>query len=632
MKRIILHCSEVSSELLDGLNELEHDYGFEMKKGGIKLSAAQKDGSDIHVRCEGGKALIEYDKKIHFFRGFGLLLQGLRAGCGQIELREMPQFDTTGVMFDGAQANAAMNIRSIREFLRRMAVMGLNMLMLYCEDGFEVPEEPYFSYMRPHYAEAELRECDRYAAVFGIEMIPCIQTLAHLPDALRWKVYEDIREDDETLLVGNERTYEFIEHLISAACRPFRSRRIHIGMDEAWKLGRGKYFDEHGCVHPSEIMKKHLERLMQITRRLGLQPMIWSDMFFRSFSKSGQYYDRDADIPKDAGKLVPDGVSLVYWDYYHTDENDYRDMIDRHRIFGEPIFAGGIWSWLGFAPNWGRTLQTANPAMEACKKNNIREVFATVWGDCGTESNVFVNLLGLSLFAEHSYAEHLDEEKFHRRFEFCTGGNFDDFYALRLFDEVPSTVKGNCDEKNPSKYLLWQDLLTGLFDENIKGLELNAHYAGLARLFDEAAERNSGYVNLFRFYAQLARTLSIKAELGIKITQTYRSGDLKGLSAIAADELPRLLQEVEKLRALHRKNWFAENHALGWDVLDMRYGSLLIRIRSAGEEIGEYLSGILPRLEELEVERLPYDGQPGLVSYANYYGRIVSPSRIAPYC
>ena len=88
--------------------------------------------------------------------------------------------------------------------------------------------------MRGKYTEAELRECDDYADLFGIEMIPCIQTLAHLYEPLRWKgVYGDITENATTLLPGEKQTYEFIRHLIEAASKPFRTKRIHIGMDEA---------------------------------------------------------------------------------------------------------------------------------------------------------------------------------------------------------------------------------------------------------------------------------------------------------------------------------------------------------------------------------------------------------------
>ena len=61
--------------------------------------------------------------------------------------------------------------------LRRMALMGLDMLMLYAEDSYVVPERPYFGYMRGRYSADETREIDRYAQMLGIELIPCMQTL-----------------------------------------------------------------------------------------------------------------------------------------------------------------------------------------------------------------------------------------------------------------------------------------------------------------------------------------------------------------------------------------------------------------------------------------------------------------------
>lgn len=129
--------------------------------------------------------------------------------------------------------------------------------------------------------------------------------------------------------------------------------------------------------------------------------MIWSDMFFRAASSTGDYYDMESSIPHSVVERIPKGVQLVYWDYYHKDEEFYIEWIKRHREFGsDPVFAGGIWTWTGFTANNGITLAHTNPALNACKKAGIKEVFATIWGDDGTESNVYSTLLGLQLFAE----------------------------------------------------------------------------------------------------------------------------------------------------------------------------------------------------------------------------------------
>lgn len=62
--------------------------------------------------------------------------------------------------------------------------------------------------------------------------MPCIQTLGHMGQVLQWQQYAHLRDNTEVLLSESEATYEFIEKMIQAASRPFRSKRIHIGMDE----------------------------------------------------------------------------------------------------------------------------------------------------------------------------------------------------------------------------------------------------------------------------------------------------------------------------------------------------------------------------------------------------------------
>ncbi len=174
---------------------------------------------------------INFEKEIHFFRALGLWLENFQKGK-EFELTEEPQFDMNGAMLD-ASRNGVLNVDEIQNLLRKMAVMGLNVLMVYTEDTYEVQEYPYFGYMRGRYTVQELKSCDEYAANLGIEMIPCIQTLAHLTEALKWNYASGMRDTADILLVGEPETYQFLEKIITAATKPFQSKRIHIGMDEA---------------------------------------------------------------------------------------------------------------------------------------------------------------------------------------------------------------------------------------------------------------------------------------------------------------------------------------------------------------------------------------------------------------
>lgn len=74
--------------------------------------------------------------------------------------------------------------------------------MLYTEDTYEVEYEPYFGYKRGRYSTAELSELDAYAASVGIELVPCVQTLAHLNAAFRWRKYRRIQDCYDIFLSG----------------------------------------------------------------------------------------------------------------------------------------------------------------------------------------------------------------------------------------------------------------------------------------------------------------------------------------------------------------------------------------------------------------------------------------------
>ena len=630
-----IYFSQGTQGFRQGILALSEEYSFRpsftKKEGAIELTAETTDADLLRVDFREKRAVITYRSPVHFFRGLGHLLETLAENKTELCLREECFFTSNGPMFDVSQGNAVIRPEILKGFLRKMALMGLNTLMLYCEDSYDVPSQPYFGYMRSRYSHQQMKELDDYAALFGIEMIPCIQTLAHLNCVLKWKVYKDFSEDMDTLLVGDERTYDFLEQIIRAASAPFRTKRIHIGMDEAMMLGQGNYLKKNGLVPKAQILKEHLERVMAITRRLGLKPMMWSDMFLRALSEKGDDYYSDAAVSEEVKNAVPEDVTLVYWDYYHDTPEFYEKYVQKHRIFGEPVFAGGIWTWMGYGPNYAKTLKTTHPALTACKNTGVKEILATVWGDNGTECSVLATLPMLQVFAEHGYRrEEPSEELLRRRFAFICKGNYDDFLLLQRLDEAPGVPEGNWRDHNFSKALMWQDILSGLADHNFDGLPLNAHYEALASSLAQRCPSCGEYASFFAMNRELCRVLSRKAEAGLRLRRAYLNKDEETLKDYASRLLPELRERVIALKNSHREHWFSLYLPLGWDIYDMRYGALLARIDSAVWELERYLDGELPSLPELEEPRLPYNGDEGPVHYTNYYGKIVSASRIDP--
>ena len=217
------------------LQEIEKETG----KAFPKNTAFKQKEKGLKLRVHNGEVCIEYAKICDIARA-GLILKanGLE---GDYTIEEKSEFKDICLMADCSR-NAVRNIRTVKKLIRNLAMIGYTSLMLYTEDTYEVDGEPMFGYLRGRYTKAEMQEMNAYANEWGIELIPCIQTLAHLNQLTRYK-YTQFKCFDcsDILLVGEERTYELIDNMFRTLSECYTSKRIHIGMDEAWLLGRGNY-------------------------------------------------------------------------------------------------------------------------------------------------------------------------------------------------------------------------------------------------------------------------------------------------------------------------------------------------------------------------------------------------------
>ena len=364
----------------DALAALAPELGMVPAAEGVPVRGHR--GAALAVCCDGASVTIEWAQPIQFYRALSLLPRPL-AAC---DIREEPCFETVGMMFDTSR-NAVLRPDTLRSFLRKMALMGMNLGMMYTEDTYEVPGQPYFGYQRGRYTYEELHALDDYADMLGIELCPCVQTLGHLNRALHWPAMRRLQDNDEVLLADSEETYSFLRQILTAASAPYRSKRIHISMDEAHGVGMGAHLRLHGYEKPYDILRRHLKRVLDIVNELGLSPMMWSDMYFRLESPTNGYYDGPMPSQQAVDAVVP-GVELVYWDYYHMREAEYDEQLKKHDALHAPtVFAGGIWTWCGPAPDYDKTRTATLAGLSACRKAGVkRYVFAStlyVYGKSG---------------------------------------------------------------------------------------------------------------------------------------------------------------------------------------------------------------------------------------------------------
>ncbi len=517
-------------------------------------------------------------------------------------------FRRFGTMLDCSR-NAVMTVQALRKWIDVTADLGYNTLLLYIEDTYEIQGEPYFGYMRGRYTQDELKELDGYAQSRGMELIPCIQTLAHLNAIVRWPAYRKHVDTEDILLAGDEAVYVLIDKMFETMSRCFTTKVVNIGMDEAHMIGRGKYYDIHGDRDRTQILVEHVNRVAEIGKKYGFTLAMWSDMFFR-LAAGGEYYAQDAGIDGKVGRQIPDNVELVYWDYYTAKKERYDGMLSAHRKLKEGSwFAGGLWTWTGFAPHNGYSIKCTEAALASCREQGVRDVFLTMWGDNGGECSRFALLPALFYSAElaRGNSDMADiKEKFGKKY----GISFDDFMLL----DLPGTPgSGDSHICNAEKYLLYNDCFTGLLDTTLAGGE-GGKYAVCAERLEKAGTEGE-WRQLFETQKALCEVLEVKAELGARTRKVYAAWKESGSGAGELENLlsdyRELLERLERFYRVYKTQWFGENKPHGFDVQDIRLGGLIRRVQSCMDRLEALRHGSIRVIEELEERQLDIRGMDG---------------------
>lgn len=548
---------------------------------------------------------IEYSTRTSLIRGVGLLVENMKNK--QFDIEEKPKFNCLGTMIDSSR-DAILTVDSLKKMIRIKALMGFNAMMLYTEDTYEVNNQAHFGYMRGRYTKEEIKEVDKYAKLMGIELIPCIQTLAHLRQIFKWPEYVPYRDADGILLAEDYNVYKLIDDMLDSCTQMFSSKKINLGMDEAFLLGGGIYQSKNGYKPRSEIMRNHLNVLVEKCRARGLEPMIWSDMFFRMVSKTNVYYNMELEkIPENIVNIVPEGLKLLYWDYYSINRDRYNHMFDRHADFvnNKIGFAGGAVCWYGIVPLNAFSVECARVATDCAINKGIKEAWITLWGDDGSECAHFATLPTLQVYAEACWSGDTSDEKAEERMKTCTGASYKDFLEMEQPNNVPLRENYKKEISNPHKYMLYQDILCGKYDCHIPE-GTSEHFAKMTKYMKELGKKNKGYKEFFNTLSSLCSVLEIKSTLGVDLKKAYDAKDIDTLKKYAEKVIPQLLKRYDDYYQDIRVQWDNYNKPFGFDVQDIRIGSLIQRAKTVRNILLDYVNGKTDTIPELEVERIPF--------------------------
>lgn len=514
----------------------------------------------------------------------------------------MEFFNKFGVMIDCSR-NAVMTLEQLKKFITVISRMGYNQMHLYMEDTYEVNDEAFFGYLRGKYSKKELKELDDFAYGLGVELVPNIQTLAHMAAFIKWRT--DLKDIDDILLVDDDKVYDLIDRMFASLRECFRTSLLHIGMDEAHNLGRGRYLDNHGLENRFDILLTHLNRVCSIADKYNFKPMMWSDMFYR-LANGGDYYATNSKFDTTIKEKIPENLTLVYWDYYNLEKKVYDGMIKGHTQLSDKIaFGGGAWKWSGFAPHNYFSLKATRPAICACKDGGITDVFMTMWGDNGGECSSYAVLPTLCYAA--CIAQGITKiNDIKQKFYEWVGVKYDDFMLLdspNIIDSLTDENNGKVQVVNPSKYFLYADCFMSIF-QNTEKAEYCEKFSSIARKLSFASKRAGEYAYLFDTLAKLCRLLEIKVNICTRTRQAYDSGEKSQLDAIILD-YKKMIKRAREFYESFRNQWYIENKPHGFDVQDIRLGGLIGRMQSCLDRLILYRDGKIDSIPELEETIVP---------------------------
>eukprot|EP00834_Sanchytrium_tribonematis_P000305 NODE_6_length_70510_cov_1.054395.p10 type:complete len:532 gc:universal NODE_6_length_70510_cov_1.054395:36634-38229(+) len=527
--------------LQNAINELSKFYEFEP----IEFVKFAQPGYQIKDR------IIYYNTENDAYRGLGNWIS-------KCSLNESSSFVGRGIMIDCSRGAVPL-LETVHAVVRLLALLGYNQLFLYTEDTYAA-DAKLFGYLRGRYTREEISNIDNYCALFSIELIPCIQLLGHLGNLLQFPNYENVKDTSEVLLVGESQTYELINKMIDF-WQVVRSKRMHIGLDETYGLGSGGYKKKFGEAPMKTIFLSHLQKVIDICKSKGIRPMMWSDMLF-SLNGEETFYKSGPNVSN-----VSDDIDYVYWDYFHLNENSYKERINQHLQIGVQknlIMAPGVMCWNRFWTAIPFAMKSVDACVSACNSLNVNRILYTLWGDDLNEYDLTSTFPAIIYLSDKLFNGTQSREKF---MSLC-GGDWNSFIeASRIDNPLSKPYLNNLEVQipsNASKWLLWNDPITNFMRPQVSSEEIQAYQEISKNLLDAiSTQKNYPLNRRLLIPALLSAIVYEKIRLKENLLSSYREKNISKIEQSLSDYLKPLESLVERLWRAHRYLWMSQYKPFG---------------------------------------------------------------------
>ncbi|MFC5232152.1 family 20 glycosylhydrolase [Pseudonocardia zijingensis] len=228
-----------------------------------------------------------------------------------LRVRDWPDFPVRGFMLDISRDRVPTR-RTLRRYVDILAAARMNQLELYTEHTFAFADHaPVWAAASPLTAD-DMRWLDALCAGRGITLVANQNTLGHMERWLAHEGYRDRAEKPEGFTIhGRHRppstlqptpeNAAFALGLVRELAATVRARRVNIGADEPWELGKGRSAAEAAQRGLGRVYLDHVLRVACPLLDDGYEVLFWADVL--------------ADHPEVAELLPTEGLVPVVWQY-----------------------------------------------------------------------------------------------------------------------------------------------------------------------------------------------------------------------------------------------------------------------------------------------------------------------------
>jgi hypothetical protein len=199
-----------------------------------------------------------------------------------------PDFAVRGYMLDVSRDRVPTRA-SLSLLVERLALLRINHLQLYTEHTFAYAgHEAAWRDASPLDAE-DVRWLDAHCAGHGIELAANQNCFGHMERWLRHDAYRHLAEAPDgfetrggwrppgTLAPGPD-SLEFVRGLLEQLLPHFRSRRVNVGCDETFDLGRGRSAEAVRERGIGRVYLEFLQAILALVHDRGGEALFWGDI------------------------------------------------------------------------------------------------------------------------------------------------------------------------------------------------------------------------------------------------------------------------------------------------------------------------------------------------------------------